>query len=309
MNMNELKNQEKENRNLRRWILVLGILTGIFLITTVYFGFFGAPVMNTQYIKVEAEKLNLEKELDELLAEHNEIKERMGDLTLQLTEKDSMILAGAEEIKKLINSQADYYQIKKQLQRLQGTAKEYVADMDKLYQENKALKEENIHVKESLAMEREKSATYQRDKENLSQRISSAAFFSAYNIYARAIYTKNKNDVEVVTEKAGKTQRFKVSLILGENPLIAPGPVNIYCRIAIPGGRVLAISNSDAHAFMYNDQKLQYSIKTTVNYTNKAENISLYWDIRPDDKVIKGTYLVAIYTDDQLLGESSIVLD
>jgi hypothetical protein len=35
----------------------------------------------------------------------------------------------------------------------------------------------------------------------------------------------------------------------------------------------------------------------------------LYWDIRPDDKVIKGSYLVAIYTDEQLLGESTIVLE
>lgn len=309
MDTKEFKNQEKENKSLKRWILVLGILAGIFLITTVYYSFFGAPVMNTQYIKVEAEKLNLEKELDELLAEHNQIKERMGDLTLQLSEKDSMILAGAEEIKKLIHNQADYNKIKKQLQRLQGTAKEYVEEMDKLYQENKALKEENTIIKESLAMEQEKSATYQKDKENLSQRISSAAIYKAYNVYARALNVKNRNDVEVVTEKANKAKRFKVSLILGENSLIAPGPVNIYCRIAIPGGRVLTMGTSDAYTFMYNGQRLQYTEKTTINYVNKAENVSLYWDIRPDDKVIKGTYLVAIYTDDQLLGETSIVLD
>ena len=309
MNRKELKNQEEENKGLKKWILVLGVLTGILLVTSIYFIFFGTPAMNTQYIKVEAEKLNLEKELDVLLTEHNEIKERMGDLTLQLSEKDSIILAGAEEIKKLIRNQADYNQIKKQLQRLQGTAKEYVEEMDKLYKENKALKEENTQIKESLAMEQEKSATYQKDKENLSQKISSASVFAAYNLYARAIYMKNRNDVEVVTEKANKAKRFKVSLILGENPLLSPGPVNIYCRIAIPGGRVLTMGNSESYSFMYDGQRLQYTAKTTINYINRAENVALYWDIRTDDKVLKGTYLVAVYTDDQLLGETSIVLD
>ena len=309
MDMKEIKTQEEENKILKRWILVLGLLTGIFLTTTVYFGFFGAPVMNTEYIKVEAKKLFLEKELEALLAEHNEIKERMGDLTLQLSEKDSIILASADEIKALIHSQADYSQIKKQLRRLQGTAKEYVEEMDKLYQENRALKEENIIIKESLVMEQERVATYQQDKRDLSQRISSAAVFTAYNVYARAIYTKSKGGAEVVTEKASKTQRFKASLILGENSLISPGPVDIYCRIAIPGGKVLTMGNSEAYSFVYKGQKLQYTSKTTINYTNKAENISLYWDIRPDDKVIKGTYLVAIYTDDQLLGETTITLN
>jgi cell division protein FtsB len=270
MDKKEFKNQEEENKNLRKWILVLGILTGIFLMTTIYFGFFGAPVMNTQYIKVETEKLNLEKELEDLLAEHNEIKERMGDLTLQLSEKDSIILANAEEIKKMIDRQADYNKIKKQLRRLQETAKEYVEEMDKLYQENKTLKEENVLIKESLAVEQEKSATYQKDKENLSQKINSAAIYTAYNIYARAIYMKNKNDAEVITEKANKAKRFKVSMILGENSLLPPGPVNIYCRIAIPDGRVLMMGNSDVYSFMHNGQKLQYTAKTTINYTNKA---------------------------------------
>ena len=309
MDNKEFKNQEEQNKKLKRWIIVLGILTCIFLTTTVYFAFLGTPATNTQYIRVEAEKLNLENSLESLLAEHNELKERMGDLSLQLSEKDSIILANAEEIRQMINRQADYNKIKKQLQRLQNTAKEYVAEMDKLYQENQALKEENVLIKESLVVEQEKSATYQKDKEHLSQKISSAAVLTAYNLSAKAVYLKNKNDEEIITEKASKVKRFKVSLILGENSLLPPGPVNIYCRIAIPGGRVLTMGNSDAYSFMYNGQKLQYTAKTTINYTNKAENVSLYWDIRPDDKVIKGSYLVAVFTDNQLLGEGTIILE
>ncbi len=309
MDKKEFKNQEEKSKNLKRWIVILSILTGIFLITTIYFGFFGDPFMNTQYIKVEAEKLNLEQELEEILKEHDALKMKMGDLSLQLSEKDSIILADAEEIKQLINSQADYRKIKRQLERLQNTAKEYVEEMDRLYLENQALKEENLMVKESLVVEQEKVASYQKDKDDLSQKISDAAVLTAYNLYARAIYMKNRGGTEIITEKANRTKRFKVSLILGENSLITPGPVNIYCRIAIPDGKILAMANSDTYSFNYLGKKLQYTIKSTINYTNKAENVSLYWDIPEDDKVIKGTYLVAVYTDNQLLGETSIVLD
>lgn len=304
------RKKENESQNpLKKWVIILAVLAGFFLITTIYFAFIAKPVLNTEYKKTELERVELQAELNALLIEHDKIKAEYGDLSVQLSEKDSVIMANAEEIKRLINSQADYNKIRKQMARLQNIAKEYVEEMDKLYQENKALKEENTLVKESLAQEKERTVAIQRDNESLSEKITTAAVLQAYNIYSRALNVKTRNETETVTEKASRAKRFKISFILGENPLVEPGPINLYCRIAIPEtGRVLSMGNSDGYSFTVDGQKMQYTAKTTINYTNKAENVSLYWDIRPDDKPIKGTYLVQIYTDDHLLGESSFTL-
>ena len=301
------QNSNQENP-LKKWVIILGALAGLFLCTTIYLAFFAKPTMNTVYKEVENKNVELQSELDALLAEHNRIKEQYGELTEQLSEKDSIIMASAAEIEKLINSQADYNRIKKQLARLQNISQEYVKEMDQLYQENKALKEENQQVRADLEQEREVTRTIQKSNEDLAQKISNAATYKAYNIKSAGYLVRNKG-TEEPTEKANKVKRIKTTLKLGENSLIEPEHVNVYCRIAIPEtGKVLTMGSGDTYSFVHNGQRLQYSCKTVVNYNNKAENITLNWDLMSDDKAIKGQYSVQLYTDDQFLGETYFTL-
>ena len=307
-NSNFSSNRQDDTNPLKKWVVILGILAGLFLLTTLYFGFFAKPVTNKEYIKVEETKNELQSELDSLLAEHEKIKAQYGDLSDQLSEKDSLIMANAAEIEQLINSQADYKKIKRQLERLQNISQEYVKEMDKLYQENTALKEENTQVKANLEQERQDKEAIQKSHDNLSAKISGAAVYKAYNIHSAGYAVKSKG-VEEETDKATRVKRIKTSFILGENSLIEAGPVNVYCRIAVPGtGKVITPGAGDAFSFVHDGQRLQYSSKTTVNYNNKAQNVTLAWDLMQDDKAIKGKYVVQVFTDDQFLGESYFTL-
>ena len=299
---------QQENNPLKKWVIALGALAGLFLVSTLYFGFFAKPVMNKEYVKMETSNNELQSELDALLAEHERIKAQYGDLAEQMTEKDSIIMANAAEIEHLINTQADYNRIKKQLARLQNISQEYVKEMDKLYQENQQLKDENTQVKADLEQERQDKANIQKSNEDLTSKINNAAVFKAYSVHSGAYNVKAKGDEEL-TDKATRAKRIKTSFVLGENSLIEPGPVNVYCRIAVPGtGKVLTPGSSDSFSFVHNGQRLQYSSKAVVNYNNAAQNVTLTWDIPSDDKAIKGRYIVQIFTDDQLLGESSFTL-
>ena len=298
-----------ERNPLKKWVILLAILTFIFFGTTLFFGFFTKPVFNQEYIKTVVENEYLQTELDSLLIEHERVKNEYGELSEQLSEKDSIILANAAEIKKLIDTQADYRKIKRQLERLQNIAKEYVEEIDQLFTENKQLKEENTQVKAQLTESKKEIETIKKDKQELNQIISTVAIHQAYNINSRAVYFKNKNNEEVVTEKTNRVDQFKTTFILGANSLIPAGPVTVYARIAIPGtGRVLSPGTGDAFAFMFNGEKLQYTAKKTVNYDNKAEVVTIVWDIRNDDKAEKGRYNVQLYTDNQFLGETSFEL-
>jgi myosin heavy subunit len=298
-----------EKNPLLKWVILLAILTVVFLGTTLYFGFFFKPVFNQEYIKTVVENEYLQSELDSLLSEHERIKVEYGDLSEQLSEKDSIILANAHEIRKLIDSQADYRKIKRQLERLQSIAKEYVEEIDQLFTENKQLKEENTQVRAQLTESKKEIEAIKKDKRELNETISTAAVHQAYNINSRAVYFKNRNKGEVVTEKTNRVDQFKTTFILGANSLIPAGPVTVYARIAIPGtGRVLSPGAGDAFSFTYNGERLQYTVKQTVNYDNKAEVVTMVWDIRNEDKAEKGRYIVQLFTENQFLGETSFEL-
>jgi len=304
--MNDIENK---NNPLKKWVILFAVLSAVFLVTTLYFGFFAKPVFNQEYIKAVVEKDYLQLELDSLLEEHERTKQEYGTLSEQLTEKDSVILANAAEIQKLIAGQADYRKIKKQLERLQGIAKEYVEEIDQLYTENKQLKEENRQVKAHLEESKKEIETIKKDKEELGQTISTAAVHQAYNIHSRAVYFKNRNKEEVITEKANRVDQLKTTFILGANSLIPAGPVTVYCRIAVPGtGRILSPGAGDTFAFEYQGEKLQYTAKKTVNYDNSAETVTISWDLVDGDKAIKGKYMVQLYTEEQFLGETSFDL-
>ncbi|MCL2245757.1 MAG: hypothetical protein FWC10_01405 [Lentimicrobiaceae bacterium] len=303
--MNDIETQKNP---LSKWVILLAVLAVIFLATTLYFGFFAKQV-NQEFVKTMVEKEYLQTELDSLLNAHERIKVEYGSLSELLTEKDSVILANAAEIKKLIASQADYRQIKRQLERLQNIAKEYVEEIDQLFTENQQLKEENKQVKAQLTESKREIEVIKEEKAELSHTISSAAVHQIYNIYSRAVYFKNRNDDEVVTEKANRVKQLKTTFILGANSLIPAGPVTVYCRIAVPGtGRILTPGAGNAFAFDFQGQKLQYTAKTTVNYDNRAETVTIVWDLVDGDKAVKGKYLVQIYTENLLLGETSFEL-
>ncbi|MBP5710616.1 MAG: hypothetical protein J6W84_06530 [Bacteroidales bacterium] len=308
--MQSLESEEKiKNENpLKKWVIILGVIAFLGICSTVYLAFFAKPVYNAEFIKAEYEKQTLNMELDSLMAAHEQIKAQYGELSEQLSEKDSIINANADEIKKLIASQADYRKIKKQLERLQKISQEYVAEMDRLYTENRELKEENTQVKESLSKSEQKNAEIQKNNEELNEKIQTASVIVAYNFASQVVYEK-KNGVEVITDRASKAKRFKISCVLGENTLREAGAVNIYCRISLPGdGRVLCQGKGDAYSFMYNGEKLQYTMKSTVNYTGKSEKVNLVWNLKDDDKAVKGTYVAQVYSDEGFLGETMFTL-
>ena len=68
--------------------------------------------LNTLETEKEQQRADFQAEVDSLMRVHNELKENYGELSSQLAEKDSIIQADAQEIKKLLDSQWDYNRIK-----------------------------------------------------------------------------------------------------------------------------------------------------------------------------------------------------
>lgn len=248
----------------------------------------------------------LQHELDSLLVEHDKIKSEYGTLSIQLTEKDSIILAKAEEIQTLIASQADYYSIKKKLNYLRGITQGYISQIDSLYTVNKELKDKNVEITSKYVKEQEKTTELTKDKETLTEKVSLASTLKAYNIKGVPVKSKSGGKKEEIVDKAKKADRIKVSFTLSENLIAPSGNKSVYVRIARPDDRILTIADDDVHSFDYNGQKIQYSVKEDIDYQNKAMDMVTYWD--KIDDFTAGTYVVSVFTDGYLIGEAQFIL-
>jgi hypothetical protein len=254
-------------------------------------------------VEKEMMRTELQNELNALLQEHNDVKSNYGRLSDTLASRDSLIQANASEIKELLNYKWEYFQIKKKLDRLRDVAKGYVNQMDSLYRVNEDLKQENQRIRESFKSEQVKNVALQEQRIELETIVQSASVLRAYNIKSTGIRQRGARQKE--TDKANRTDRVQICFTLGENMLVKPGIKSIYFRIARPDGVILVYDTGDEYTFTANNTKLQYSIKRDVKYEGEAMDLCVYWDKKSSDEdAMVGRYLVSVYMDGQIVGES-----
>ncbi len=249
----------------------------------------------------------LQAELDSLLAEHERIKLEYGDLSGKLASKDSLILAQAEEIQKILTSKnASAYDLRRAQKKLNGLrtiTQDYVTKMDSLYSVNRELRDENYKIKDDLVFEQEKTSKLSDEKESLSKKVEYASSLKAYNISSGAFRLKSGGSKEKPTDKAKKADRIKVCFTLGQNLLAKAGNKTVYVRIARPDNLILCKGTEDIYSFNYNGEKLQYSMKAAINYQNSEQKVCLNWEKRDrQESAMKGVYTIAIFCDGQEIG-------
>ena len=256
----------------------------------------------------EMQRIDFQYEVDSLMKVHNKLKESYGELSQELAQKDSIIQADAVEIKKLLDSQWDYYRIKKKVAALQEISQNYVRQMDSLYRVNQELEAENERIREEYQAERRQNNTLTRQKEELTNKVNLATVLRIYNLTADAVRFKGGSH-ETETDKAGRTERIRVMFTIGQNDLVDAGPKTFYLRIADPTKQIITKGMGDEYAFTYQGELLQYTEKVTVNYENKEKDVRAYY-IKPSGKNMQpGYYFVDIYDDnDNLIGQTSFDL-
>jgi len=272
-----------------------------------YLYFEKSSEVETLVTEKEQIRSDLQKELDQLLQDHNQIKTEFGYLSDTLASRDSVIQANAKEIKNLLNYKWEYYQIKKKLDRLRITAQKYVRQMDSLYTVNHALTEENQRIRENFKTEQMKNTELKVEKLELQEIVENASVLKAYNIQAVGIRQRGASQKE--TDKARRTDRLRICFTLGQNKLVEHGKKTVYLRIARPDNVILIIDESDKYSFDFQGTKLQYSIKREIEYTGEPVDICTFWNKgNRDDEAMQGIYHVQIHLENEKIGESAFEL-
>ncbi len=257
----------------------------------------------------EAQRTELQANLDSLMAEHEQIKLAYGDLADSLTSKDSIIVANAKEINDLLNYKWEYRKVQKKLDQLRLVAQTYVNQMDSLYVVNQHLVEENQNIKQRYNSEQRKNSVLEKEKEQLTGKIVEASVLEAYNVTATGIYTK-KSSSETETTKARRVNKVKVCFTLSKNVVLRPGTKDVYVRIARPDNKILSPGIAEDFVFEYKGEMIQYSIYKQINYDNQAIYMCLFWTKKFEEMEMQtGKYQVIVFADGQEIGETSFVLD
>ncbi len=256
----------------------------------------------------EMQRIDFQAEVDSLMKVHNELKENYGELSQQLAEKDSIIQADAVEIKKLLDSQWDYYRVKKKLAALQEISQHYVRQMDSLYTVNRELVAENERIREEYQNERRQNTNLTRQKEELANKVNQAATMKLYNYTAQAVRFKG-NGSETSTDRASRAERIRIDFTLAANDIVPPGTKLFYVRIADPKRAIISKGTGDEYSFKSNGETLQFTEKVRVNYDGKETQVRAYYT-KPDAfEMMPGTYFIDVYEEGgKLIGQIGIDL-
>jgi len=292
----------KKNSSLFAVIIILAIA----IVGLIIWQFSTRSHLNSLIAEKEKARVDIQKDLDSLMSEHEQVKQLYGTLSDSLMVKDSVIQANAIEIRRLLDTEWEYNKIRKKLAFLQKVAQGYVHQIDSLYTVNRELTAENEKIRQDIRIEQNRSQTLIKDKEQLSEKINQAAFIKAYDVTATA-YKLKGGDKEVLTDKASRTDRVRVCFTLGENPLVKPGKRSVYIRITRPDNVVVTKSKYDT--FIFNGQTIPYSIREDIDYQGKSMNLCVNWNKKDTDKpAMKGKFSVTVFTDDKEIGTGSFEL-
>jgi cell division protein FtsB len=250
-------------------------------------------------IQYEQEKNTLRDNLDDLIDEHEILKDEYSDLSSQLLEKDSTIMAYANDIKKLLRTKGQLQQARQKIRLLKDISMKYVSAIDSLYTLNQSLQNENDSVRKVNRLISTRNRTLEKNNQLLSERVYTASMLRIENIEVEGVYYRSSGR-EVVTTRASKIQNFSICYDIIENKVTDPGLKNMYVRIIDPNNRVLNVANKIQELNITNDSIVQYTVEYSFDYSNKKISECQLWT---RGNVLKsGVYSFEFIVDGQVIG-------
>lgn len=252
--------------------------------------------------------VKLQGELDKMMDEYTTIKMENQDLSDQMSEKDSIIMANKAEIEKLIASQADYRKIRKKLDLLRKITQEYVVRIDSLVVANRTLAEENTQMRQEVDRFQQENTQLTADKQQLQDKVDVASAFKAYDLRASTLRVR-ADGKEIPSDRARRVTRISIDFTLSENKLVEPGLKSVYARISRPDGVVMTVGKDDLYSFVLDGDTLQYTIRQDVEYRNQAQEVRMVWDRKSmDGDAMVGKYDVMLYMDGKEIGRTGFMI-
>jgi hypothetical protein len=244
------------------------------------------------------QKNALRDDLDDLIDEHEMLKDENVELSDQLYSKDSVINAYSNEIKNLLRSEADLNKARIKIKKLREISKKYVNALDSLFILNENLQLENDSVKKANRYISNKNRDLVKTNKSLSKKVLTASVLKLEDISVEGLYYRASGR-EVTTSRANKIQNFKICYTILENQIADKGEKELYVRILDDKSNVLNVSNM-VQELELSDTTIQYTTKYIVDYQNTAMNDCQLWT--RGNVLFSGTFTFEFLIDEIIVG-------
>jgi hypothetical protein len=303
------KNEKKEEKKRR------GILLPFFLIVSLIGnGVLAWLLMNKKEEvktvivlkdKVIQEKEDIMSDLLKLKQEYSTLQTNNAGLQKELNEKRAEIDSLIEQAKKHRNDAGVIAKLRRETETLRAIMKHFVVEIDSLNTLNKTIIAEKNKVVADLNSQITKTTELEKDKDQLIQTVNKGSVLKAMGSKAEGIRMRGGLK-QVDVKYAGRTEKIKVSFILGENPIAKKGMRTIYIRIMGPNGREITMSESDLNSVSFNGTRGFYAEKTDVEYQNVDTPVEVICG--SPSGFISGKYIIDIICEGEVIGQTDLLL-
>ncbi len=244
------------------------------------------------------EETALRDDLDDLIDEHDLLRNEYSELNDQLFQKDSVIRAYAADIKKLLRSEGQLKEAKRKIVRLKQISRKYITAIDSLLTLNANLAFENDSVKNANKIIVSRNKTLEQKNQQLAERVSTASILKAVDIDVEGLYYRASGR-EVSTSRANKIQNFRICFTILENKATEAGNKKVFIRIIAPDRSVLNVANQ-VQEIELTDTILQYSFVHPFEYTNQNISNCVLWT--RGNVLLAGDYRFQFIVENEVIG-------
>ena len=294
---------KKERDSSKIYFFIIAIVA--LLATNVYF-YIKFKSSGEKLYTVTIQKEDLQIEIDRIEAElDNLVNFKTDDVASEFVASENRARTIIANLRaKLDNnaiSEADIQKARMEVYALKSNVSELRTDLSDLKMRNDLLQRKNSELSQQVEEGDSLISNLHQENKSLKGKITVASGLKVSNIQVNGISIGKKGNIEIET-KARRSNKLQIVFNLADNNKEKKGQKEVFVRVIDPSGNLLADANN---LFFVHGEKLQYTFKEVIYFTNKGEEYQIYWE---SAKFSKGAYTILLYADNAIMGRASVVL-
>lgn len=251
----------------------------------------------------ENERNEVKAELEEMLAQYDELETDNEELSAEVLAQKEHIQDLLDQVKKNKGNLRLIRKYKTEVTTLRTIMKGYVVSIDSLNTLNVHLSSENTQMKGELSTSRNENENLNTQNKTLSGIALKASLLRLTEIDAEGIKLRSSGR-QSSTSRAEKVELFKTCFTVNKNTATKAGVKEVFLRILSPDGDVVATRNNKLTTVK--GKKIVYSASRSFEYDDENSTVCIY--ANNDEALKTGAYQVEIYEEGELIGTSEVIL-
>jgi len=287
----------------KKLIITISIVASLIFIGLVTSILVQHQQMSEMVEQLEFEKESLQDEYEDLAIQfdgYQQMDVKNDSLQDELAKEQQRVRDLLEELRitKVTNARR-INELKKELATVRAVMVGYVHQIDSLNQTNQRLTEENNQYRRQNQAITQANNELTQQKTQLERVVTRAARLEVEEFEMLPL---NKRDRK--TTIFNQIQKLQFTYTIRKNVTSETGNKTVYLVLRRPDGEVM--QKSDTHQFIFENQRVPYSLRQSVEYAGEDIAQTLYWNV--EEILQQGTYTAEFFIDGQLCGTYSFEL-